>query len=934
MSKKGYTGTMSNFLIFDGHAILHRAYHALPPLTNKKGQLTNAVYGFLLVLFKVLKEYEPKHIAVCFDTDAKTFRDELYQEYKANRVETDQELKDQVPMIQDVLKTFGITVVEKEGFEADDCIGTLVRRGYEDLPDAKLIIVTGDADTLQLVNERIAVYMLRKGMSDTVLMHAGEVKEKYGVSAEELIEWKALRGDASDNIPGVRGIGEKTATELIQKFHSIERLYQSLDSIESVTLRAKLEAGKSDAQLSRTLATIKRDVPLDLEFATFEWKGFDEGAVTEKLLEYGFRSLVARIPSMKKQGQFFFKQKDKITENAKTLKRKSTSVIPAKAGIQKQKLTKKDLNSFGVSVGFLDPKSKLGMTMILDQKDYSTLKQEWLKFGLIVRVYQDKVETVLTLCANQKLFVLRNKDVETHKLFLRETLSSPEINKIGHDLKTDYKALKSLGLTLHPLWFDCKIAGYVLDAGTRKYDLSDLIETYASDVETRDLVSLPEVGSRTWSNDRMQENLFVYRLFQILDKELSRRRNDHLFHTFDMPLVSVLADMELEGIRLDVGFLKVFGKELAKKLGLLTKQITKLAGGEFNINSPKQLKEILFEKLGISAAGLGRTKTGISTGAEELEKIRNEHPIVSKILEYRELFKLKSTYVDTLPTMVDENSRVHTTFNQTIAATGRLSSQDPNLQNIPIRTTEGSRMRKAFVSRKGWKLLSVDYSQFELRVVASLSRDPELTKAFKSGADIHAATAAKVFGVQLAKVTPEQRRNAKTINFGIIYGLGAKGLAQNTGMSVFEAKEFIRKYFEIHKGLKTFFDKVLNDGREKGYSETLFGRRRYLPDLNSPVHMLRAAAERMAINHPIQGSQADLLKLAMIHVHQALNKAGLLDDVKMLLQIHDELVFEIRDKAVSKARTIIEHELTHVYKLCVPIEVEVGVGKNWAECHK
>lgn len=913
---------MSNhFLIFDGHAILHRAYHALPPLTNKKGELTNAVYGFLLVMFKVLKEFEPKYVAVCFDTEKATFRDQLYKEYKANRAETEDALKMQIPMIQGILQALNVVVVERDGFEADDCIGSLVSIGKKDFPDSKIVIVTGDMDTLQLVDDRVSVYALRKGMSDTVLMSADAVQERYGVKPLEVVDWKALRGDASDNIPGVKGIGEKTATELIQKFHSLDVLYQSLERVESTSVKAKLEADRERAFLSRELATIRRDVPLGDITQQLEWKGFDEGAVTEKLLEYGFRSLVARIPSMKKQ-QFFF---SRLIED-KEIKSKKTANPPklerAKVDTTSDKVEYEGNDRIHPVIG-----NKLKLVSPLRGKNYESLKQEWLKFGLIVRVYQDRVETVLTLCANQKLFVLRKKDIETHQSFLQEILSSSEIKKIGHDLKTDYKALKSLGLTLYPLWFDCKIAGYVLEAGIRKYELVDLLRSYLG-------IELGSENGREWTNDSIGELEHIAHLYNTLEKELIKRNNDQLFHSFDMPLVSILAEMELEGIRLDVGFLKVFGKELAKKLGLLTKQITKLAGSEFNINSPKQLKAILFEKLGISAAGLGRTKTGISTGAEELEKIRNAHPIVSKILEYRELFKLKSTYVDTLPTMVDGNSRIHTTFNQTIAATGRLSSQDPNLQNIPIRTSEGSKMRKAFISKKGWNLLSVDYSQFELRVVASLSRDPELTRAFKSGADIHAATAAKVFGVQLAKVTPEQRRNAKTINFGIIYGLGAKGLAQNTGMSVFEAKDFIRKYFEIHKGLKTFFDKVLNEGREKGYSETLFGRRRYLPELNSPVHMLRAAAERMAINHPIQGSQADLLKLAMIHVHKALAKEGLLDDVKMLLQVHDELVFEVRDKAVPKARTIIEHELTHVYKLWVPIEVEIGVGKSWAECHK
>jgi len=933
---------MSNhFVIFDGHAIAHRAYHALPPLTNRNGELTSAAYGFLLVFLKALNAFEPTYVAVCFDTGAKTFRDELYKEYKANRAETDAAFKKQIPMIQDILRAFGVAIVEKDGYEADDCIGTLVAQGKQSLSGTNMIVVTGDMDMLQLVDDRVFVCALRKGMGDTVLIDADAVKERYGITPTEVVDWKALRGDVSDNIPGVKGVGEKTAYDLIQRFHSIERLYASLDAIESKSVRAKLEHGKELALLSRRLATIRRDVPLGVDVRTLEWNGFDEGAVTEKLLEYGFRSLIARIPAMKKQGQFFFSQKNKeqgsgskeqVTKN----RSRNAFVIPYDDTESKQT----DLHAFDV----LDSRQTSEMadgggsihveTVQISRENYAQLTQEWQTCGLVVRVCNEKSSLVIILCSNQKLCVLRKKDIETHKSFLQGVLSSPQINKIGHDLKTDYKLLKSLGITLFPLWFDCKIAGYVLDAGTRNYELLGLVERYAPDAGARYIVSQRQNIGRVWSHDRMQESAVIFKLCQILDKELVKRKNDRLFHTFDMPLVSILAEMELAGIQLDVGLLKTFGKDLAKKLSVLTKQIVTLSGSGFNINSTKQLNEVLFEKLGISAVGLGRTKTGISTGAQELEKIRDAHPIIPKILEYRELFKLKSTYVDTLPTMVDKDSRIHTTFHQTIVATGRLSSQDPNLQNIPIRTTEGSRIRKAFVANRGWKLLAADYSQFELRVVASLSRDPELTRSFQRGVDIHTATAANVFHVPLVKVTPEQRRIAKTINFGIIYGLGARGLAQTTGMSVLEAKDFIRNYFEIHRGLKGFFDKVLQDGREKGYAETLFGRRRYLPDLNSPIQRLRAAAERMAINHSIQGTQADLLKLAMIHVRKALTKEGLLDDVKMVVQVHDELIFEIRDTMIPKARKIIEHELAHVYTLNVPIEVEIGIGKNWAECHK
>lgn len=899
-------------LIIDGNALIHRSFHAIPPLNNAKGEPVNAVYGFVTTLLKAWKELKPTHIAATFDLRGLTFRHEEYKDYKATRVAAADELYAQIPTVKDMVRAFDIPIYELQGFEADDMIGTITKQTPK---NAECIILTGDMDTMQLVDKKTFVYTLRKGMSDTALYSEDGVKERYGLRPDQIIDYKALRGDPSDNIPGVKGVGEKTATELLQTFGTLEKLYTELaDETKKAmaireSVREKLLMYKSDAFMSKSLATIKRDVPIEFKLDGAAVHTYDRDKVVALFKDLNFVSLVSKLPEIKvapaaKQAAFDLA----IAAPAPKKEGHDYTVVNDEEGWKIFFALLNNQGSFAVDTETtdLDPwKAKLlglSFSWKTGQGWYVVAKAEWLKE-------------------------------------LKPILEDQQIKKIGHNMKFDAKILKLSGIDL-TLSFDTMLASYVLNASTRQHSLDALafIEFGYEMMPIQSLIG-PKGKKQMSMTDVPLDKLgwysaedadFTWRLYEKLKPRLEEQSVIGLFEDIEMPTAATLVDMELTGIKIDTEFLDQMGKTMRANLKKIEQKIYDLAGREFNINSPLQLKEILFDTLKISTEGIGRTKTGFSTAADQLEKMKDAHPIIPLISQQREFSKLLSTYIEALPTMVnDKTGRVHTDYNQAVAATGRLSSNNPNLQNIPIRTDLGAEIRKAFIADRGKRLLSADYSQIELRIIASMAEDEAMMKSFLNNEDIHARTAANINGVSLDKVTPQMRRAAKAVNFGIIYGLGFVGLSQGEGISRQEAKDFIAKYFSIHTNIRQWLDNTKKLAHDQGYVETLFGRRRYFPEINSSNGMLVASAERQAINAPIQGTAADLMKLAMIHVQAGLSKVS--QESKLLLQVHDELVVETPIADVEKVSKFLKETMENVYKLRVPIVVEVGVGRNWGE---
>ncbi|MBI3115538.1 MAG: DNA polymerase I [Candidatus Kerfeldbacteria bacterium] len=905
------TAKHKRFVIIDGNALVHRAFHALPHLTSPQGAPVNAVYGFALVLLKMLKELKPEYVAATFDAPGKTFRHEAYAAYKATRVKAPQELYDQIPMVKELVESFSIPVVERSGFEADDLIGTLARQAE----GVETVIVTGDLDTLQLVDDHTKVYTLRKGMGETVTYDAAAVRERFGFGPDQLIDYKALRGDPSDNLPGVRGIGEKTAGALLQQFGTIEHLYEALKHETPkakklpAALREKLLKGEKDARRSKELATIVRTVPVQFRLAAAARSRYDRQKVVGLLRAYGFSSLLSKIPQDEESAQAVLALA--AADEVPRRKGQTYTLVQTKAELAAllSQLKGVDRAAVDTETTGLDPFSAalLGVSIAWERG----------------KAYFVSVRGELLPDA------------------LKPFLEDGGVAKVGHNLKYDYQVLRHHGIELRPLAFDSMVASYLLNAGTRQHNLNAAVfaefgyEMMPIEAligkrgkQQRAMADVP-VEKLSWYS--CEDADFTFRLAEAFLPKLRREHLERLFLDMEMPLVGVLARMEEAGVLVDVDHLKTLSRTLGKKLATLEGKITKLAGGPFNVNSPAQLKEVLFEKLRIPTEGLGRTKTGISTGAGELEKLKDQHPIIPLIGEFREFAKLKSTYLDALPELVGTDGRIHTSFNQTVAATGRLSSSDPNLQNIPIRTEWGRKIRQAFVAPPRHALISADYSQFELRIVASLANDEKMLEAFRTGEDIHARTAAEIHGVPIEKVTPEMRRDAKTVNFGIIYGLGPVGLAEGSGMSRDEARAFIEKYFAVYEGVANYLEETKALAHKRGFVETLFGRRRKLPDIHSRQPMVRAGAERMAINMPVQGTQADVIKMAMVALDQGLPDVSA--GTRMLLQVHDELVFEVPEKDTKKVSAYVKEVMEGVHKFKTPVVVEVHTGSNWDEAH-
>lgn len=877
-------------VILDGNALLHRAWHALPPLTDSKGRVVNAVYGFTSVLLKMFREMAPEYMAVTFDKAGPTFRHEEFAQYKATRVKQPDELYEQIPMVKEILRAFKIPVFEQSGYEADDVIGTISRK-LDPRVDVESYIVTGDLDTLQLVDDNTKVLAFVKGLSQTLLYDEKQIKERYGFGPEKLIDFKAIKGDPSDNIPGVPGIGEKGAQELIKEFDSLDEIYKQVKKHPEKFKKGileKLKQGEKSAKLSKKLVSIITDLPVKFELAKSRIGEWQRDEVVRIFADFGFRTLVDKLPGEK--GVHEEPTKFEKARTVKTLKT-SSEILSFVSRLTKQKdfalsVELEDANLFG------DTLRGIGFAYG-GEAGFAHLK------ALKKNEQQQFFKKIIPLLQDQK------------------------VKKTGHDLKKDFHALANHGIELNGLEFDVMIASYLLASGTRTHELDNIV--------------LQELGKEMPSLDDKnfyaQKISYIRELKGMLEQKLNKQNLFKLFCEIEMPLVPVLGQMEKIGVKIDQDFLKKMAVKVNSDIEKISKKIYKLAGGEFNINSPQQLKEILFEKMKIPTAGIRRGKTGLSTAASELWKLRSENPIIDLIFQHRELSKLKSTYIDALPQLIDKKTgRIHTSFNQTVTATGRLSSSNPNLQNIPIRGEMGREIRRAFVAEPGNVLLAADYSQIELRIVAALAGDQRMIRAFEQNKDIHNITAMAIWGVSEDKIDKDMRRAAKAINFGVIYGQGPHGLAESADISFQEAREFIDRYFEAYKGVKEYMERTKALAAKLGYVETLFGRRRYLPDLKSGLREVRAAAERMAINMPVQGTAADLMKLAMINIHDKL--PGISKKAKMILQVHDELVFEAPEKEAGKLAKFIKEEMENVYKLKVPIVVEVERGKNWGEMEK
>lgn len=898
-------------VIIDSNSLLHRAWHVIPPLTTKDGQMVNAVYGFTSIILKIIKDLQPDYLIACFDVKGKTFRHRKYKEYKAQREKKAEEFYEQFPIAQEVLTALSIPILSKEGYEADDVIGTVAKEAYERHPEIETLIITGDLDTLQLVNDRTKVITLKSGFSETITYDTLAVQDRYGLKPRQLIDFKALRGDASDNIKGVSGIGEKGALELIQKFGSLAKLYKDLEkSAVKDRIKNLLKEQKKEAWESKELVTIVEDVPLNWALKEANFWHYQPEAVYEVFQKLDFNSLLQRLPHDDKKQPLVVPTFPKKGHDYELI-----NDLPAfnklLAELKKQELFALDSETTGLDIRSAQI---LGLS-------FSWAAQS----GYYINLTDKKLRGI----ALPKL---------------KPILEDGAIKKIGHNLKFDYKVLKVLDIELRGISFDTMIAAYLINPsrglrleelafsylGYKKLKLSDLLDEKPKAKKNINVSAIPLEKLAWYSAEDADISL---RLYEKLLPELQASKNYALLLKMELPLLPVLASMELAGIALDIKFLKKLEKQFAQEINSLTKKIYRLAGQEFNIASPLQLKEILFAKLAISSGGIKKTKTGLSTAAAELDKMKDLHPIIPLLIEYRELAKLQSTYVVSLPELVNpKTKRVHTSFNQTIAATGRLSSSDPNLQNIPIRTPLGRQIREAFIAPPGYSLLSADYSQIELRLAAAISGDPVMQKSFKNNEDIHARTAAEIHKIPLEQVTKDIRRTAKEVNFGILYGLGSLGLSQRTDLSRSEAKEFITKYFQIYQKIKDYMEKTKNFAHRHGYVQTLFGRRRYLSEINSTMPMLRAAAERMAINMPLQGTAADLMKMAMIKIQQTLPK--LCPTAKIILQVHDELVLEVPQKDLKKVANQVQKTMENIYQLPVPLKVDLEAGPNWGNLKK
>lgn len=878
-------------MLIDGNSIVNRAFYGVPLLTNGEGRYTNGVYGFLNILFKLLDEEQPDYLAVAFDLHAPTFRHRTFDGYKGTRKGMPEELREQMPLLKEVLQAMHIPIFEQEGFEADDILGTLSALAEKNgiVP----VVVSGDRDLLQLAGETLKVRIpkTKGGRTETEDYYAADVQAKYGVTPAEFIDMKALMGDASDNIPGVPGIGEKTAAKIITQYHDIETAIAHAAEIKPKKASENLAAYQEQARLSKFLATIVRDMPLEWDKESLKIGDMFNQTAYELVKRLEFKSMFshfegsASAPKQAEQTYRFVADREGAKEVLAALK-----------------------------------KGEVGYAFVYENEE-----------GQGLALYQEQLGGVWM---EASMAFLMQELLEIFQPFFADSA----YRKIGHDVKKDIRFLRSYGYDGFAAEFDTAIGAYILNATGSSYEYDDIAaaflnETYPSQEEVfgkgrtkKTFAVLPE-AERTAYGARQAEIFFRAR--KVMEERLAENEQKSLFYDMEMPLIYVLADMEKYGIKVDKAALLAYQKRLGESLDGMEEEIYALAGEKFNINSPKQLGVILFEKLGLK--GGKKTKTGYSTAADVLEKLRTAHPIVERILHYRQLAKLKSTYADGLLAVMDaETEKIYSTFNQTITATGRISSTEPNLQNIPVRLELGRELRKIFIPESAeFCFLDADYSQIELRVLAHISGDESLIAAFKSNQDIHRMTASQVFHVPFDEVTPLQRSNAKAVNFGIIYGKGAFSLGQDLGISRKEAEEYINAYFARYPKIKTFMEDTIKNGTKNGYVSTLWNRRRNMPELQSSNFMQRAAGERAAMNMPIQGTAADIIKLAMIKVHRALQEGGYRS--RLILQVHDELLIEAYKEEKEAVAKILKENMEHAADLLVPLDVDVHEGASWFE---
>ena len=892
---------MKKLVLIDGNSIMNRAFYGImgsKMLTTKDGKYTNAVYGFLAIMFKILDDINPEYLAVAFDMKGKLKRKELFDGYKANRHGMPDELAEQMPLIKEILKAMNIDIIEKEGYEGDDILGTLAK--YGEKQGLEVTILSGDRDTFQLASDNITIRIPRTkgGKTETEDYNRAKVLEEYGIEPKQLIEVKALQGDSSDNIPGVPGVGPKTAISLIKKYHSVENLYDKIEAGED-DLKGKqkenITNNKEMAMLSRTLGEIDTNVPLEDTLEDIKVEEWDKTKVLEIFDELRFNRYIER-----------FKLKGKATENqnveVKHFDIVETSEIP--------NVTK--------------------LYYFLQTEEYDNTEF----------IIKRKITGISIYSDNKIYYIVEHEGFEQQ---LKKLFENEQIEKYGYDLAQDYILLKQIGITMKNIAYDAKIAAYILNP-TSKYTIDVIARDYL-EIDNGEYLqskgvnqeaeqtSLFETQQPQIDNSKKIENSLyteeIYKLAKVTMKKLEEINAIDLFRNIDMPTVEVLAEMQWNGMYVDLQELEDYGQKLKDKLEILTQEIYQLAGEEFNINSTKQLGEILFEKLKLTV--VKKTKNGYSTDVDVLEKLKEEHPIIEKILEYRQLMKLNSTYVEGMkPYINPKTKRIHSFFHQTITATGRISSTEPNLQNIPTRFELGKQLRKVFKPAEGCLYIDADYSQIELRVLAHVSNDEHMVQAFINGEDIHRQAASKVFNTPIEEVTKEQRSNAKAVNFGIVYGISDFGLGEQLHISRKKAKQYIEQYLEQYSGIKQFMTDIVEKAKECGYVETQFNRRRYIPELKSSNYMVRQFGQRAAMNTPIQGTAADIMKIAMINVLKELKTKNMKS--KIVLQVHDEMMIEAPLEEVEEIKEIIKKCMENACKLNVPLIAEVSEATNWYDC--
>ena len=877
-------------IIIDGNSIINRAFYALPDMSNSEGLKTNAIYGFTRMLFKLIDDYKPTHISVAFDKKAPTFRHKEFADYKAGRKKMPDELGQQLQPLKELLDTFNIHRMEMAGYEADDLIGTVSKIGEDN--DFKVYIVTGDKDAIQLASNKTTTLITKKGVGEVEEYNYDSVIERYEMTPTQFIDLKGLMGDKSDNIPGVPGIGEKTGIKLIKEFSSIENLIENTEQLKG-NIKKKIEENKDQAIFSKKLATIIRDVPIEISLDELSFGDYDKNSVIEEFKKFGFTTLIKQVLSMD-SGDEESAVEEKIELNIVHLE----NIEEFKKEVEKSNKL------------FIKTVSKVG------------------------NILEQNLMYVFLSTDGKNIYYIDDEELE----LIKDIISDEEIKKIGYNLKSDYLAFKPYNIEMNNIFFDIAIGEYLIDSkSSTSYECSDIAMKYLTKkIKSEEELLGKGVKAKKFSELEMEElstyfgeiiNI-VYNVYPIMEKTFKDMDMEYLFYDVEMTLVEVLGSMEYYGMAVDKTQLNELGHKFKGIIANLEEEIFGLAGEKFNINSPKQLGVILFEKLELPV--IKKTKTGYSTNADVLEKLRDKHEIIDKITEYRQIVKLNSTYVEGLTNIINPISgRIHSSFNQTITTTGRISSTEPNLQNIPVKTEMGRDIRKVFIADDNSKLVDADYSQVELRVLAHMSGDEHMIEAFQNDIDIHSKTASQIFNVDINEVNSKQRSEAKAINFGIVYGKTDFGLSQDLNIPVAQAKAYIESYFANYDKIKVFMDEAIKNATDNGYALTIFNRRRYIPEINSSNFMVRNQGKRFAMNAPIQGSAADIIKIAMVNVYNRLKDEQLKS--RLILQVHDELIVEAVEEEIDRVCNIVKEEMESAVNLQVHLDVDLNVGNSWYE---